>query len=101
MLVKYEPFSVQNEKIDQWGFIIKEGKYIDTTISVTNIELEDNSNQLKLDFGFVEKTPGVDEDDFNSKELNTIIENIINDILLKAMDEFKNRDSDSAESNQR
>ena len=98
MLVKYEPFSIQNEKLDQWGFVLKEGKYAETTISITNIELEDNSNELKLDFGFVKKTAGVEEEDYNSKEFNTIIENIINDILLKAMDEFKNRNSDSAES---
>lgn len=97
MLVKYEPFSIKNEKLDQWGFILKEGKYVGTTISITNIELEDNSNELKLDFGFVEKTAGVSEEDFNSNEFNTIIENIINDILLKAMDESKNRNSDTAE----
>jgi len=98
MLVKYEPWSVQNEKLDQWGFKITEGKFDGTLISITSVQLEDNSNELKLDFGFVEKPAGVKDVEYDSKEFNSIMENIINDILLKAMDEYKNRNSDSAES---
>jgi hypothetical protein len=98
MPVQYEPWSVQNEKLDQWGFRILEGKFNGTLIGITSLELEDNSNELKLDFDFVEKTSGIEDKEYSSKEFNTIMENIINDILFKAMDEYKNRNGDTAES---
>lgn len=92
MQVQYEPWA---EK-DSWGFRFIEGKYKDTTINISNVELTDGG--CLLEFSFVNKTTGLEEGDFSSEEFNLNMTEILNDILKKATDEYKDRDSNSTES---
>jgi len=96
MQVKYEPWAVQNEKMDAWGFRITEGMYENTVVAIKSVELENDN--LALDFNFVATPADKTEDDLNTEEFNSIIEYIVNDILKKALDEFEDRNSNTSKS---
>lgn len=90
MLVKYNPFSIENTEVDMWGFVISEGKYSDITIKINDVSVEDNSDLMQLDFNILSKPDSITDKDLQSDEFNTTVEFIINDILKKAIDEYKN-----------
>ena len=98
MLMKYEPWSVKNEKIDAWGIKFLSGNFADTVISFTTIDLKENSNDMVVDYHVI--NPPTDPlANLSSEEFKNELEEIINDILRKAMDEFnKDRDSYTTES---
>ena len=95
MQTLYSPWG-DNEK-NIWGFMINEGKFADTIISINKFELNDkNSENCLLEFDFVNRTKDLDEGEFSSEDFNLLMQDIINDILRKAIDDY--RDSNTAES---
>jgi hypothetical protein len=101
MLVKYKPWALKNENGDLWGVELLEGEFAGTTISIASLQMEDNSDgTLALDFTIVKKANGKTDVDYQSDKFNGTLERVVNNILEKAIDEFENRDSDSAESSQ-
>lgn len=86
MQTQYSPWG-DNEK-NIWGFIVNEGKFTDTIISINNVELNEE-NLCVLDFNFVNKPKNLDDNEFNSDGFNLLMQDIINDILRKAIDEHR------------
>jgi hypothetical protein len=97
MQVKYEPWSVKNDKMDLWGFRITEGEYENTVVSIKSVELTDDG--VALDYNYIATPPDKTEEDMKTEEFNSVMEFIMNDILKKAIDEFENRNSNTSESN--
>jgi hypothetical protein len=98
MPVKYKPWSIQNEKTDLWGFELLEGEFAGTTIAITSLSMENSDDgTIALDFT-VFKQPEDREIDTQSDSFNETLNGVVNDILTKAINEFKNRDSNSSKS---
>jgi hypothetical protein len=101
MPVKYKPWSIENEKTDLWGFELLEGEFAGTTIAITSLSMEDsNDGSIALDFT-VFKQPEGQEIDTQSDNFNEALSGVVNDILTKAVNEFKDRDSNSTKSGKR
>ena len=98
MPVKYKPWSIENEKTDVWGFELLEGEFAGTTIAITSLSMENSDDgAIALDFT-VFKQPEDKEIDTQSDNFNETLSGVVNDILKKAMNEFENRNSNSAKS---
>jgi hypothetical protein len=98
MPVKYKPWSIENEKTDLWGVELLEGEFAGTTIAITSLSMENNDDgTIALDFT-VFKQPEGKEIDTQSDSFNETLSGVVNDILTKAMNEFENRNSNSAKS---
>jgi hypothetical protein len=98
MPVKYKPWSIENEKTDLWGFELLEGEFAGTTIAITSLSMENSDDgTIALDFT-VFKQPEDREIDTQSDSFNETLNGVVNDILTKAINEFKNRDSNSSKS---
>ena len=102
MPVQYEPWGFKDEeqKVDLWGVKLLDGNFAGTTISINSVEMEDNNENVKLDFTFIRKPEGKTEEQLTSEEFNNIMAEVINDILRKTINEFENRDGNFTESNQ-
>jgi hypothetical protein len=102
MPVQYEPWGFKDEeqKIDLWGFKLLDGDFAGTTISINNVEMEDNNQNAKLDFTFIRKPEGKTEEQLTSEEFNNIMAEVVNDILRKTINELENRDGNFTKSNQ-
>jgi len=98
MLVKYNPFSIKKDDIDAWGFVIAEGTYRDVTIQINNLGIKDNSNDFELDFHIISKPDTITDKDLQSTTFNIVVENILNDIIKNALDEYENRESNNSKS---
>lgn len=93
----YEPWAVSKiGKEDLWGVKIIEGEYKGAIISINSLDfIDDNSGECALDFNFVQKPEGKTDEDLKSEDFNKTLTLIINDILEKAVNEYKDRDGDS------
>jgi hypothetical protein len=102
MPVQYEPWGFKDEeqKVDLWGFKLLDGNFAGTTISINSVEMEDNNENVKLDFTFIRKPEGKTEEQLTSEEFNNIMAEVMNDILRKTINEFENRDGNFTKSNQ-
>jgi hypothetical protein len=102
MPVQYEPWGFKDEEqqVDLWGVKLLDGNFAGTTISINSVEMEDNNENVKLDFTFIRKPEGKTEEQLTSEEFNNIMAEVINDILRKTINEFENRDGNFTESNQ-
>jgi hypothetical protein len=101
MPVKYEPWAVENEKQDLWGFQLMEGEFAGTTVAITSLSMENTDDgSIAIDFTIF-KQPEGKEVDTQSDSFNATFNEVLNDILKKAINEFENRDSNSTKSNKR
>jgi hypothetical protein len=102
MPVQYEPWGFKDEeqKVDLWGFKLLDGNFAGTTISINSVEMENNNENVKLDFTFIRKPEGKTEEQLTSEEFNNIMAEVMNNILRKTINEFENRDGNFTESNQ-
>jgi len=98
MQVKYEPWTIKNEKMDEWGFRIDDGEFAGTVISIKNTSITEEG-EMALEFNFIATPPEKTSKELESQEFNQVLEYILNDILTKAVNEFENRDNNSSESN--
>ena len=101
MLVKYEPWTLNNEFIDAWGLQILEGKWAGVSLSINGIQDggsgEGNSNQLELDYTVLKTPPGMTTSDVSGEDFDSTLNLIFTDFLGKALNEFENRKSNSTE----
>jgi hypothetical protein len=99
MPVKYKPWALKNENGDLWGVKLLESDFAGTIISIASFSMEDsNDGSVALDFTIIEKPPTKDENDMKSDKFNSILADVVNDMIEKAIDDYENRDSDSPES---
>ena len=65
-------------------------EYAGTIISINEVGLADEtSGEVALDFNFIQKPKDKTEDDLKSENFNKVMADIINDILEKAINEYK------------
>lgn len=94
MPAKYKPWHI-NE--NHWGIEIVEGEYKDTVISINSFEFNDKTkNEMTLDYNYVGMTKGKTEDDYKSEQFSLTLNEILNDILLKAITDYENERNNSA-----
>ena len=100
MLVKYEPWKMVKEDIEIWGVKILDGEYEGTALSINELETGENDDGLVLDYTVVKYPEGKEKDKDFGPEFDKVLNFIIEDILKKAMDEYENRNRNSAESSE-
>lgn len=99
MQVKYEPWAIKKEDKEYWGVRILEGKFAEMTIAFNDISMSGEAeDSVTLDYDVIYSV--IPTDQIEGPEFNETMSFIIQDILVKAMNEFENRKSNSAESNQ-
>lgn len=101
MLVNYKPWSVKKEDLEQWGVEILEGTFKGIVVVINNITMEGATDQdVVLDYSIIRESKEEDPSKYESEEFNLVMSSIITDILKKAIDDYENRNSNSAESGQ-
>ena len=99
MQVNYEPWSMKNEDLEVWGVRLLDGEFAGTAISINELDMaEDETGGLNLDYTIVKWPEGRE----GEKDLGPLFEEaltyVMTDILQKAVNEYENRNGDSAES---
>lgn len=102
MQVKYSPWSIENESLSAWGFVIKEGRYKETVISINEVKLlENDENGVNLDYTVYKKPDDLSDINISEEEdFKEVLQYIIQDIIKRAIDEYENRNNNPTESNQ-
>ncbi len=98
MQVKYEPWVLRKEDgAEVWGVKILEGKFNELTITINDVKMTDESDgTVSLDYDVVYSLLPIEE--LKGDEFDQTISFIIQDILVKAMNEYENRNRNTAES---
>lgn len=95
MLVKYSPWRHGDQT---WGVKIEEGQFMETVISINNIDMPDAGNEIAVDFNFVNFTPGTDPENKDKQSFDAVLAPIIEDIIQQAVKHYQEheaRDTDS------
>lgn len=104
MPVKYEPWRIdvkEEGKSPIFGIKILEGEFAGTRLSINEMDLEeDDSGKLSVDYTLIEFPEGKDNDNLVNDAFNTTFNEILVDIIEKALNEFENRNSNTSESNE-
>ena len=99
MLVKYKPWTIQENGIDAWGFIIEEGRYTDTVISINDIKFLEAVDGVNLDYNIYRKPESLNDINISEEQdFNTILQYILEDVIKKAIDEYDNRKDSTSKS---
>ena len=99
MQVKYEPWKV-NEQTNIWGIRVLDSEYAGTMIAFNEFDSEDDSNEFKLDYTIIQAPEGKLVEDLRGPEFDSMLNFIVNDILLKAINDYENRNGNSTESSE-
>jgi len=86
MLAKYSPWHFSDKA---WGFRIEDGEFAGTTISINDVSLPEDGSDMVLDYNYVTFPKGKDEKDMNTESFNLTMNFIMNDILTKAIEDYK------------
>jgi len=97
MQVKYEPWQVVKDDKEHWGVRILEGKFNELALAINDVKMEDN-DEVSVDYDIIYSVLPIEEVT-ESQEFNDTLSYIIQDILVKAMNEHENRNSNSTKSN--
>ena len=100
MPVKYEPWGLKSEEKELWGVRILEGKFENTVLSFNDIQLENKGDSnLMLDYSVVQTPENMMEKYMSEDpEFQSIMSEILEDVLRKAINEYENRESNSTKS---
>jgi hypothetical protein len=98
MQVKYEPWIVKTNEQEVWGIKITDGKYNGTSFSINELDQDEGSKDLQLDYTVIASPEGMTVEEVNGPEFEKILSEIMTDIIIKAADEYENRKSNSPES---
>ncbi len=98
MQVKYEPWVIRKDNGNEaWGVKILEGKFNELTIAINDVKMSDESDgTVSLDYDVVYSL--IPTEELKGEEFDQTISFIIQDILVKAMNEYENRNRNTAES---
>lgn len=99
MQVKYEPWQVVKDDKEHWGVRILEGKFNELALTINDVKMADN-DEVSVDYDIIYSVLPIEEVT-ESQEFNDTLSYIIQDILVKAMNEHENRNSNSTKSNSR
>ena len=98
MLVKYEPWAIQDKEKQLWGVKILEGEFAGVALAFNDFDMKDLSDQLVLDYTVFQVPDGKTKEELECAEFESVLQKIIVDILEKAITYHENRNSDSPES---
>ena len=97
MQVKYEPWVIKTNDQEVWGIKITDGKYNGTSFSINELDQDDDNKDLQLDYTVIASPEGMAVEDVNGPEFEKVLNEIMTDIITKAVDEYENRKSNSPE----
>ena len=100
MLVKYEPWVIQDKEQEVWGVKILEGEFTGLSLSFNEFDMEDDTPDLALDYTIIQVPEGRTKEDIQGDVFDGVLKGIVIDILEKAIEYNENRNGDSAESGQ-
>jgi hypothetical protein len=100
MLVKYEPWVIQDKEQEIWGVKILEGEFTGLSLSFNEFDMEDDTPDLALDYTIIQVPEGRTKEDIQGDAFDGVLKGIVIDILEKAIEYNENRNGDSAESGQ-
>lgn len=95
----YKPWGVKNELGDLWGVEITEGTFNGVVISINDVTMSEESNDVVLDYTAIKKPEDMSDDALQTDEFKQVIEQVLNDILKKAIELYEHREVDTSESN--
>jgi len=95
MQVKYEPWRVEKEDREYWGVRILEGKFDQLALTINDVKMEEDST-VSVDYDIIYSLLPTEEVT-ESDEFNQVLSYVIQDILVKAMNEYENRNRNSTE----
>jgi hypothetical protein len=98
MQVKYEPWVIKTNDQEVWGIKITDGKYNGTSFSINELDIEDGNKDLQLDYTVIASPEGIAVEEVKGPEFEKVLNEIMTDIITKAVDEYENRKSNSPES---
>lgn len=96
MQVNYEPWKLQKEGKEYWGVRILDGKFKELTIAINDVKM-DEDDSVSVDYDVVYSAVPTKEVT-ESTEWNEVLSYVIQDILVKAMNEYENRERNSEQS---
>jgi len=104
MPAKYEPWRIdvkEGNKPPIFGIKILEGEFAGTRLSINEMDLaEDNSGKLSVDYTLIEFPEGKNNDNIVDESFNITLNEILTDIIEKALNEYENRNGNSSESSE-
>lgn len=94
----FRPWSVPEK--DTWGIEITQGVFEGTVIQITEVRLIDNSSgNVEMDYHRIHTPAHLSETDFQGDNFSNVMSDIINQILLEAVQEYEqNRNNDTQKS---
>jgi hypothetical protein len=91
MPIAYEPWAIDNDKVNLWGVKIKEGKFDGAIVSINEFKLaDDESGEATLDFNFIQKPENLTTEELDSQDFTNVMSEIINDVIRKAILDYEN-----------
>ena len=100
MLVKYEPWVINDKENALWGVKILEGEFVGTAIAFNDFDMKDASEQLVLDYTVFQAPEGKKAEDIEGPEFDKTLNLVVMDILEKALNDFEDRKRNSTESSE-
>lgn len=100
MQAKYEPWVIRSEGKEVWGINILDGKFEKTRFSINELDQNDESQSLELDYTVLEAPVGMTIEEVKGEEFDATLSFIIKDILEKALNDYENRKGNSSESSE-
>ena len=99
MQVKYEPWRIEREDKEHWGVrVLEEGKFENLTLAINDITVsETEDNLISLDYDIIYSLVPPEELE-KDEDFKNAVSFIIQDILVKAMNEYENRERNSQQS---
>jgi hypothetical protein len=97
MQVKYEPWQLVKEDKEYWGVRILEGKFNELALAINDVKMTEDDS-VSVDYDIIYSLLPIEEVT-ESQEFNDTLSFIIQDILVKAMNEHENRNSNTAKLN--
>lgn len=79
-MIKYRV--IVSEKLDDcFGLCLEEGEFQNTFISIRDLDLNKLSNEMKLEYYIIDKPKDLDEERLKSTEFESLLSDIIVDLL--------------------
>jgi hypothetical protein len=100
MLVKYEPWVIQDKEQEVWGVKITEGEFDGLSLSFNEFDMENDTPDLALDYTVIQVPEGRTKENIQGDAFDKVLKGIVIDILEKAIEYNENRNGDSTESGQ-
>jgi len=98
MQVNYEPWKIVREEKEHWGIrVLDQGKFENLTLAINDVAMSDDDGVVTLDYDIVYSLTPPEELEKDA-EFKDLVSFVIQDILVKAMNEHENRKRNSQQS---